>query len=78
MECQEYEALEQSFVDVRLKRLKHLSDETLTAAMEEELSRAELKALLHLLDHCAEHGCRGRRATKLPASRKIGGIIGPY
>ncbi len=64
--------LEQAFVDVRQQRLQHLTKGTLTPELEDQLSRAELTAFYALLDHRAGH------ESKLPASRNIGGIIGPY
>jgi hypothetical protein len=78
MPCEEFQKLEQTFIDVRRQRAGHLAKSTLTPALEEELSRAELKALYDLLDHRADHGCQRGRTTRLPASRNIGGIIGPY
>jgi hypothetical protein len=97
MECEEFKRLEQSFVDVRLRRLEHLANATLTLDLEDKLSRAELQALIGLLDHRAAHGCQsasrrtggsetaegmadksGVDRSKLPASRSLGGIIGPY
>jgi hypothetical protein len=78
MPCDEFEKLEQSFIDVRRQRAEHLAKSTLTPAREEELSRAELKALYDLLDHRVDHGCQRGRTIRLPASRNIGGIIGPY
>ncbi len=78
MPCEEFEKLEQAFIDVRRQRAELLAKDTLTSAREEELSRAELRALYDLLDHRADHGCQRGRTTSLPASRNIGGIIGPY
>ena len=78
MPCEEFEKLEQAFIDVRRQRAEHLAESTLTTAREEELSRAELRALYDLLDHRTDHGCQRGRTTRLPASRNIGGIIGPY
>ncbi len=76
MARQKLEELEQAFVNVRQQRLQHLTNGTLTPEMEDQLSRAELRALYALLDHRAEHD--NQRPSKLPASRNIGGIIGPY
>ena len=82
MECEEFKRLEQSFLDVRLRRLEHVAKATLTPEVEDKLSRTELQALLALLDHRAAHGCQGGSPgadeSKLPASRSLGGIIGPY
>jgi hypothetical protein len=78
MSCEEFDKLEEVFIDVRRQRAEHSAKSTLTPAREEELSRAELKALYDLLDHRVDHGCQRGRTTRLPASRNIGGIIGPY
>jgi hypothetical protein len=80
MACQEFEKLEQQFVDIRRSRLQHLTSGTMTLDMEDKLSRAELQALYAVLDHRNQHDCQptATRAPKLPASRNIGGIIGPY
>lgn len=76
MACQELEELERAFVNVRQQRLQHVVNGTLTPELEDQLSHTELRALYALLDHRAEHD--HPRPVKLPASRNIGGIIGPY
>jgi len=82
MECTEFADLERSFVEVRRRRFQLGKDGDLTLELEDELSRAELKTLLALLDHCQEHGCRRTPARNagatLPGPRKIGGIISPW
>jgi hypothetical protein len=78
MPCEEFEKLEQAFIDVRRQRAEYLAKATLTPDREEELSHAELRALYDLLDHRTDHDCQRGRTTRLPASRNIGGIIGPY
>jgi hypothetical protein len=79
MECQEFSKLEQGFLAVRRQRAQKIADGKLTPDLEEQLARAELQALYSLLDHRLEHGCQSSTsARKLPASRNLGGIIGPY
>ncbi len=78
MQCQEFERLEQSFVDLRHERLERVTKGTLAPEVEAQLRRAELQALVEVLDHATKHACQGRVPVKLPASRNIGGIIGPY
>jgi len=76
MPCEESERLEQSWIEVRKQRARHIAKAALTPELEEQLSRTELEALFALLDHRAVHRCQG--SAGLPASRRIGGIIGPY
>ena len=76
MPCEEFERLKQSVIEVRKQRAQHIAKATLTPESEEQLSRAELEALFALLDHRLQHRCQG--SAGLPASRSIGGIIGPY
>jgi len=82
MQCKEYDDLEQAFMEVRRRQLSLWRSEQLTPDLEDELSRAELEALFALLDHRAEHGCQpivaGQASAKAPASRNMGGVIGPY
>ena len=78
MQCQEFERLEQSFVDLHHERLERVTKETLASEAEARLRRAELQALVEVFDHAIEHACQGRVPVKLPASRNLGGIIGPY
>ena len=76
MPCEELERLKESVIEVRKERAQHIARETLAPEVEEKLSRAELEALLALLDHRAQHRCQG--SSNLPPPRSIGGIIGPY
>ena len=81
MECKELRQLEQKFVDARRQSLQYSARENRSDNELDDLSRAELKALLALLDHRAEHSCQSpgaTNATRLPPRRNIGGIIGPY
>jgi hypothetical protein len=80
MDCKEFRDLEQSFVELRRRRFELAANGTLTAEVEEQFARAELNALYALLDHRDQHGCQRKlgSAAALPASRNMGGIIGPY
>jgi hypothetical protein len=78
MECQEFDQLERAFVQTRKQWLQYVNSRNVSSEQIDTLSRAELKALLAVLDHRAEHGCHTESTRRLPASRNIGGIIGPY
>jgi len=80
MECEELCRLEMRFVEARRRSWQSSGGEDRPADEIDDHSRAELKALLAVLDHRAEHGCQSPAGTttKLPATRNIGGIIGPY
>lgn len=78
MNCEEWNKLEQAFFEARRQWLKYAQSADATAGEIDNRSRAELKALLGLLEHRAEHGCQGPTARSLPPRRNIGGIIGPY
>jgi hypothetical protein len=81
MECQQLQELEQVFVETRRQWLGYVSGGRVSAEEVDRLSDAELKALLAVFDHRAEHGCEGpaeASAHRLPPRRNIGGIIGPY
>jgi hypothetical protein len=78
MECHEFDQLERAFVETRRQWLQYLDRGKVSSEQIDTLSRAELKALLAVLDHRAEHGCHTESTRRLPARRNIGGIIGPY
>ena len=77
MECNECVALETSFLDARRQWLQRLGQGDLTPEDADQLSRAELHALLAFLEHRIQHDIDSRPAN-LPASRNMGGIIAPY
>ena len=78
MNCEELNKLEQAFLEARRQWLQYSQRGSAAAGEIDNLARAELKALLALVDHRAEHGCQGPTTRSLPAGRNIGGIIGPY
>lgn len=81
MECKQLQELEQVFVETRRRWLRYVSGGCVSAEEVDRLSGAELKAVLAVIDHRAEHGCEGpadASARQLPRRRNIGGIIGPY
>jgi hypothetical protein len=78
MNCEEWNRLEQAFLEARRQWLRCCQSESAAAGEIDDLSRAELKALLALLDHRSEHGCQRPGTRGLPPGRNIGGIIGPY
>jgi hypothetical protein len=80
MRCKQLQELEQAFIEIRKQWLQYVNSGRTSADEVERLSGAELRALLAIIDHRAEHGCEGpaNAARQLPAKRNIGGIIGPY
>ncbi len=82
MKCKQFDDLEHSFLEARRQWLQQLSRGDVSPEETDNLSRTELKALTALLEHSAEHGCQRpaneRMPRKLPSTRNMGGIIGPY
>ncbi len=78
MNCEELNKLEQAFLEARRRWQQYSQRRDAAAGEIDKLSRAELEALLALVDHRAEHGCQGATDRPLPPRRNLGGIIGPY
>ena len=78
MECKQHSELERAYLDARKQSLQAAVAGKAAAEQIEKLTRAELEALLAIVEHQLQHACRMEALRKLPASRNIGGIIGPY
>ena len=58
MQCEAFEGLKHHFISVRDGRTKTLLAGRMTPQLEEHFENEELKALLRLLDHRAQHRCQ--------------------
>lgn len=68
--------MEASFLAARRQWLQQLQQGKITPEEADKLSRAEVHALLALLDHRIQHAIS--KPANLPAARNMGGIIAPY